>query len=154
MLQLCLAGMLQVPNRDTNQSFRLSAAFREASRIKCMWSLLIALFTNDRCVMKKYLFFELNLKWIFQIIFFAATRRLMLFIFSSFSVLIAQCVMPRERKLKFQIVYNYFSINCHTLNNFTSRFFLFSFWIMEDFLARYLFLVFCCAFRSEKINYL
>lgn len=38
----------------------------------------------------------------------------------------------RERKLKFQIVYNYFSINCHTLH--TKQLAIFSlliFWVME-----------------------
>lgn len=59
--------------------------------------------------------FELNLKWI-QIMFFAATR-FMLFSDSRLSVSVRHSVRcGNGRKLKFQIVYNYFSINCHTLH--------------------------------------
>lgn len=79
----------------------------------------------------------------------------------------SQCDVGR-RKLKFQIVYNYFSINCHTLHRaqlhkqiqiqsnillvfFTSR----RFWIMEYFSRSIsVFGVFMCFFLSEKINYL
>lgn len=129
---------------------------QKQARMKWIWGLLIAVHKRSLCVMKKSLgFFELNLKWI-QIMFFAATRRVLCcfqflcFFFFDCIVQQAQCVMREERKLKFQIVYNYFSINCHTLHT--------SFQIQSkscvvssllgclnygrNFLARYLFLCF------------
>lgn len=98
--------------------------------------------------------------------FFAATRQLIRFSFF-LSRQRSQCDVGR-RKLKFQIVYNYFSINCHTLHraqlhkqiqiqsNILLVFsLLVAFELWNIFLARYLFSGFLCVFfLSEKINYL
>lgn len=99
MLQLCFGGMLQLPNKDTNQSFCLCASLalhkKQAARIKWIWGLLIALHKRSLALWRN-LSCELNLKWI-QIMFFAATRRAMLD-FSSLclSLKIAVCDVGRE----------------------------------------------------------
>lgn len=103
-------------------------------------------------------FFELNLKWI-QIMFFAATRRRSTYAcyFLSLSFAFDRtvcCVMRGERKLKFQIVYNYFSINCHTLHSPTVYFllsWLLNYWRFFFSFCRYLFLAVVVLFRVRKL---
>lgn len=169
MLQLCFAGMhcncqIESQIKSLHSSAR---GLRSAPKgMKWIRGLLIAAFTKDRFALwstteRNISLSQLNLKWI-QIMFFAATRRLL-----CSSRLLAWCVRwwglasERERKLKFQIVYNYFSINCHTLH--TEQLAIFSlllllFWVMEKIffstpISVFGFLLFlcfaCCALFSE-----